>query len=201
MLPINVSMYFIAYWAITLLFAFYRSCWKVLFNQETLIEFPLITVGDGIILRCSWNVENMSSTMVGSVTTSPSIGRPRRTITPSNVTMVSPCGKWNVWVFVLHLSNKEVIRMWLTSMSGIYNACPRPACSIKYLTRGYIKSWLFRIQTPARRGLRTRSLPSHKSFVISSCWRRSSDISEGRCRLLAMHKKSGWKEIRVRWKY
>ena len=50
------------------------------------------------------------------------------------------------------------IRRWLTSMSGIHNACPKPACSIKNLTRGSIKSWLFRIQTPARLGLRTRLL-------------------------------------------
>ena len=175
MLPINVSMYMLAYWAITFVIAFRGSCWKVLFNQETLIEFPIMVV-DGGMTPCSWKVENMSSTMVGSVTTSSYIGSLRRTATSSSVIVVSPCGKWNVWVFGLHLSNKEMMRRWFTSMSGIYKMCQNPTYSIKFLTRGSIKSWLFRIQIEARLGLRTRSLPSHKSLVICSCWRRNSDV-------------------------
>ena len=181
---------------ITSLFAFGGSCWKVVFNQVTLIEFPLITVGGGMTPRYSWKVENMSWTVVGPVTTSLSIGRPRRMATSFSVTVVSPWGKWNVWVSNLHLSNKELMRKWFTSMSGIYKACLNPVRWIKFKTRGSIMCWLFSIQTPALLGLRTRSRPSHKSWVICSCWSQSSDISRGRrpfCAMLNMFRNGKWK--------
>ena len=92
----------------------------------------------------------------------PSIGIPKISSTSCNVIVVSPCGKWKVWVSSRHCLTKAVIKLWSISLHGVLYNPSNPT----FLTMSTTRS-----STTIKRRFRNSSLqPRHASAPGSYTW-------------------------------
>ena len=92
----------------------------------------------------------------------PSIGIPKITSTSCNVIVVSPCGKWKVWVSGRHRLTKAVIKLWSISLHEVLYNPSNPTLLTMLTTRS---------STTIRRRFRNSSLrPWHASAPRSYTW-------------------------------
>ena len=117
-LPIIERICVCACWEITSSVAPSGSCRKLLFNQDNLIVFSLITFEGGKDPNNCCR-SGSKSPLLTIVIGSPSMRRSNCNVISSKVTMDSPCGRRKVCVSVLHLSINAMIKWWLMSIFGI----------------------------------------------------------------------------------
>ena len=76
-----------------------------------------------------------STIAVDPTKSSPSVGSPKMTSTSSRVIDISPCGRWNVWVYGRHRSTRADIRQWSISLEGALNNPSSPTNLIMLITQ------------------------------------------------------------------
>ena len=65
--------------------------------------------------------------LLGPTIASPLMGNPMITSTSCNVIVISPCGRWNVWVSGRYRSTNAVINAWSSCMDGTKCRPSRPS--------------------------------------------------------------------------
>jgi len=81
---------------------------------------------------------NIKSPLLTPTTGSPLIGRPNCSVTSSNLSVNSPCWRWKIYAFILHLSTNVMIKWWLMLIFVKGSKYLNPSTCIKNFTYGSI---------------------------------------------------------------
>ena len=109
-------------------FVYFWSSWLIW------IRCPWSTTPLGTIPSISWHSTAHPKSVI-PIIASPSIGIPKRTSISYNVIVISPCGRWKVWVSGHHHSTKAVIKLWSISLDGVLCSPSNPTLLTMSRTR------------------------------------------------------------------